>query len=88
MCYSVDLPLVGQVPGASESHPYVGIQMKLNQPIILQLMVELGGAGKNGGKNGGIAVGEISAPILDMLIRLASLACDTADTAVLAPLIQ
>lgn len=84
MCYSVDLPLVGQVPGASESHPYVGIQMKLNQPIILQLMVELGGAGKNGG----IAVGEISAPILDVLIRLASLACDSDDTAVLAPLIQ
>ena len=42
MCYSVELPITSEVLGASENYPYVGIQMKLNAPILLQLMIDLG----------------------------------------------
>ncbi|URL02903.1 AraC family transcriptional regulator [Avibacterium sp. 20-126] len=88
MCYSVDLPLVGQVLGASESYPYVGIQMKLNPTIILQLLIDLAQNNQNQDEQPSIAVGEIDEPMLDALIRLTHLACCPDDAAILAPLIQ
>ncbi len=88
MCYSVDLPLVGQVLGASESYPYVGIQMKLNPSIILQLLIDLAQNNQNSSEQVSVAIGEIDEPILDALARLTYLTCTPDDTAILAPLIQ
>ncbi|RGE48173.1 hypothetical protein MHD_06745 [Mannheimia granulomatis] len=88
MCYSVELPITGEVLGASESYPYVGIQMKLNAPILLQLMIDLGKSSAHFSSKNPAQIGTINEPMISALHRLANLACQPDDVAVLAPLIQ
>lgn len=89
MCYPVDLPVVGQMLGASESCPYVGMQMKLSQQIILQLLLDLTDTHKSKCEHIALSVGETTEPMLDALTRLAEISCGSDDDiAILAPLIQ
>ncbi|QMT31708.1 AraC family transcriptional regulator [Alysiella filiformis] len=88
MCYSVELPITGEVLGASENYPYVGIQMKLNAPILLQLMIDLGKSSAHFSSDSPAQIGTINEPMINALHRLANLACSPSDVAILAPLIQ
>ena len=88
MCYSVELPIIGEVLGAGENYPYVGIQMKLNAPILLQLIIDLGKSSAHFSSDSPAQIGTINEPMINALHRLANLACNPDDVAILAPLIQ
>lgn len=91
MCYSIELPITGEVLGASESYPYVGIQLKLDTALLLQLLIDSGNAAaQSAHKNDShpAQIGTMNAAMTDALYRLANLACRPEDIPVLAPLIQ
>lgn len=88
MCYSVELPITGEVLGASESYPYVGIQLKLDTAILLQILIDSGKSAADKIESRPAQIGMMSEKMIDALHRLAHLACNPDDTAVLAPLIQ
>lgn len=88
MCYSVELPITGEVLGASESYPYVGIQLKLDTAVLLQLLIDSGKSATGKTDGSPAQIGIMNEKMTDALHRLAHLACSPDDTAVLAPLIQ
>lgn len=86
---SVDLPIIANIMEASESKPYLGVIMELDLPEISQLIIdsELSfNHDKAAAK--GIAVGELSAPLLDAFIRLMALLEDPGSIKVLAPVVK
>lgn len=86
---SVDLPVVTQVIDASADTPYLGITMSLDLRMIAQLM--LGGnlpAARAPRERLGVAVSDVSLPLLDAFTRLLDLLEQPADVAALAPLIK
>ncbi|WP_018651118.1 AraC family transcriptional regulator [Actinobacillus capsulatus] len=87
LCYSVEMPLVGEVLGASADYPYTGIQMKLDNATILNLLNEIKTFPPNTTQSG-IEIGQVDEPMLDALHRLVNLACYPDDLKVLAPLIR
>ncbi|NEN75420.1 AraC family transcriptional regulator [Pelistega sp. NLN82] len=88
MCYSIELPITGEVLGTSESYPYVGIQLKLDTTILLQLLIDSGKPFSDKTESSPIQIGIMNEKMTDALYRLANLACYPDDIAVLAPLIQ
>lgn len=86
---SVDLPVVAQIMEASPEKPYLGLTMALDLRIISQLMLDHHMPSPRPGKDRlGIAVSDISAPLLDAFNRLLDLLRQPADIPALAPLIQ
>ncbi len=86
---SVDLPVMAQVIEASKEKPYLGLKLKLDQRAIAQLMVDsnlplprMQQAGR------GLAVSEVSLPLLSAFKRLIDLLDAPDDIPILAPLIQ
>ncbi len=88
MCYSIELPISGEVLGASESYPYVGIQLKLNTAVLLQLLIDSGNPPNHKAGGSPAQIGTMTDAMTDALYRLANLACCPQDIPVLAPLIQ
>ncbi|MBE0598990.1 MAG: AraC family transcriptional regulator [Desulfuromonadales bacterium] len=86
---SVDLPVVAQITEASREKPYLGLTLVLDQREIAQLMVDnnlpaprVQPAGR------GMAVSEISLPLLNAFLRLIDLLDAPEDIPILAPLVQ
>lgn len=73
---SVDLPVVANITEASAEEPYVGLVLELDLKEISQLIIEIGVVPKqNKQAFPGMAVGDISMPILNAFQRLLDL-CD------------
>lgn len=86
---SVDLPIIANIMEASEDSPYLGLVMELDLQEISQLITE-GELSFNASNEAqkGIAVGELSEPLLNAFIRLMALQDDPASIKILAPVIK
>ena len=86
---SVDLPVAAQIIEASREKPYLGLTMELDLHLISKLMLENDMPSVRPSKDRlGIAVSEVSVPLLDAFNRLLDLLEHPEDVPALAPLIQ
>ena len=86
---SVDLPVVTQIMEASPEKPYLGLTMELDLRMIGQLLLDNDMPSAHRTKDRlGIAVSEVSMPLLDAFNRLLDLLAHPEDTHALASLIQ
>jgi AraC-like DNA-binding protein len=86
---SVDLPVVAQVLEASREKPYLGLMLKLDPRAITQLMVDSSLPSPRARQaSRGMAVSEVSLPLLNAFHRLIDLLDAPEDIPILAPLIQ
>jgi AraC-like DNA-binding protein len=86
---SVDLPVVTQIIEASAGKPYLGLTMELDLRVIAQLMLNNDGPLSPSSKERlGVAVSDVSPPLLDAFNRLIDLLEHPEDIAALAPLVQ
>ncbi|MGX9995254.1 AraC family transcriptional regulator [Vibrio diabolicus] len=86
---SVDLPIIANIIEASEDKPYLGVIMELDLTEISQLIVDSEltfNQSKEAQK--GIAVGELSEPLLDAFLRLIELLDEGQSIKILAPIIK
>ncbi|HHF2996761.1 TPA: AraC family transcriptional regulator N-terminal domain-containing protein [Vibrio diabolicus] len=86
---SVDLPIIANIIEASEDKPYLGVIMELDLTEISQLIVDSEltfNQSKEAQK--GIAVGELSKPLLDAFLRLIELLDEGQSIKILAPIIK
>jgi len=86
---SVDLPVVAKIIEASGDKPYLGLTMGLDLRLIGQLMLGLDMPSVRPSRERlGIAVSDVSAPLLDAFNRLIRLLETPEDIPALAPLIK
>lgn len=86
---SVDLPVVAQIIDASSDAPYLGLTLQLDLRLITQLILNSNMVPvRPPGAHRGIAVSEVSAPLLDAFNRLIDLMASPEDVPTLAPLIK
>ncbi|MGR5496016.1 AraC family transcriptional regulator N-terminal domain-containing protein [Vibrio diabolicus] len=86
---SVDLPIIANIIEASEDKPYLGVIMEPDLSEISQLIVDSEltfNQSKEAQK--GIAVGELSEPLLDAFLRLIELLDEGQSIKILAPIIK
>ena len=86
---SVDLPIVAQVTEASPAKPYLGLMLKLDPREIAQLMADSSlPPPRTQQESRGMAVGELSEPLLCAFLRLLDLLDEPEHIPILAPLVQ
>jgi AraC-like DNA-binding protein len=86
---SVDLPIVAQVTEASPEKPYLGLMLKLDPREIAQLMADSSlPPPRTQQESRGMAVGELTEPLLCAFLRLLDLLEEPEHIAILAPLVQ
>lgn len=86
---SVDLPVASQIIQASPKAPYLCVALRLNIPLIAQLISEIGPSkARPIATQRGIAVSRQSPALLNAVLRYARLAESPNDCAILAPLIE
>ena len=88
---SIDLPITGQVVGASPERPALGFGMLLQPHSIAELLLQAGSADVRrpaGAPPSGMIVSDASAELLDAVLRLVRLLDRPRDLDVLAPLIK
>jgi AraC-like DNA-binding protein len=86
---AVDLPVVTQVIEASSDRPYLGLTLELDLRVMAQLMLgqDMPSA-RPSRERLGIAVSEVSPPLLDAFNRLIDLLEKPEDISALAPLVK
>jgi AraC-like DNA-binding protein len=86
---SVNLPTVVQITKASREKPCLGLILKLDQREISQLMVDSNlPLSRPQQSSRGMAVGEVTLPLLTAFQRLVDLLAEPKDIPILAPIIQ
>jgi AraC-like DNA-binding protein len=86
---SVDLPAVVQVIKASREKPYLGLILRLDQREMSQLMVDTNLPPPRALQSSrGMAVGEVTLPLLTAFHRLIDLLSEPKDIPILAPIIR
>jgi AraC-like DNA-binding protein len=86
---SMNLPTVVQIIEASLEKPYLGLKLKLDLREVSQLMVDSNLPPPRAQQSGrGMAIGEITLPLLVAFQRLVDLLAEQKDIPILAPLIQ
>lgn len=86
---SVDLPTVVQIIKASREKPYLGLILKLDRREISQLMVDSNLPTPRAQQSSrGMAIGEVTLPLLIAFQRLIDLLAEPKDIPILAPIIQ
>jgi AraC-like DNA-binding protein len=86
---SVDLPVVTQVIDATKEKPWLGLMLKLDQREIAQLMLDSNlPSPRTQQASRGMAISEVTVPLLNSFQRLIELLDEPEDIPVLAPLIQ
>lgn len=86
---SVHLPTIVQIIEASPEKPYLGLRLKLDLREVAQLMMASQLPPPRAQPSGrGMAIGEITLPLLTAFQRLIDLLAEPKDIPILAPLIQ
>lgn len=86
---SIELPTITQVLEATPETPYLSLLLKLDLKLAAQLMVDSNVAAPRATRSDlGMALGDVTAPLLTSLTRLIELLADPRDIPVVAPLIQ
>jgi AraC-like DNA-binding protein len=85
----VALPIVAHITEATPAAPFLGVGIDLHPGPIAALLLDVGPARSTSeGVSLGLAISEASAALLDAMTRLLSLADESADAAVLAPVYE
>ena len=86
---SVDLPTVVQIITASREKPYLGLILKLDRREMSQLMVDSHLPPPRAQQSSrGMAIGEVTLPLLTACQRLIDLLAELQDIPILAPILQ
>lgn len=86
---SVDLPVVAEVLEASPDDPYLGLMLKLDPRVMAQLMVDSNLPSPRSQKaSRGMALGEVTLPLVNAFQRLLDLLDEQRDIPILAPLVE
>ncbi|MBJ6802293.1 AraC family transcriptional regulator [Geomonas propionica] len=86
---SVHLPTVVQIIEASPEKPYLGLRLMLDLREVAQLMLDSNLPQSRTQQSGcGMAVGEVTLPLISAFQRLLDLIDEEKDVAILAPMIQ
>lgn len=86
---SVDLPIVAQVTEASQEKPYLSLLLKLDRHEMSQLIAESNLPPPSTQQSSrGMAIGQVTLPLLTAFQRLIDLLDDPKDILILAPLVQ
>jgi AraC-like DNA-binding protein len=87
---SIDLPIVSQIVEASEEHPCLAMSLKLEMPVIRELLSrdEMQPAEAPAGGSPAMALGEMTVEFLDACSRLLDLLSAPRDAPFLSELIQ
>jgi AraC-like DNA-binding protein len=86
---SVDLPVVGQVTGASEAQPYLGMRLDLDVDEITALIRDENlPPATNADASRGLFVNRLGTSMLDAVLRLLRLLDTPEDIPILAPLVK
>jgi len=86
---SVNLPTVAQIIKASRERPWLGLKLKLDQREISQLMVDSNLPPlRTQQSSRGMAIGEVTLPLISAFQRLVDLLAEPKDIPILAPIIQ
>lgn len=86
---SVNLPIVAQILEASKARPYLSLKLNLDQREISKMMVDSNlPMPRKSEANRGMAVSEVSLPLLASFHRLIDLLDSPEDIPILSPLIQ
>ena len=86
---SLDLPTVVQIIQASREKPYLSLRLKLDQREMSQLMVDSHLPPPRAQQSSrGMAIGEVTLPLLSAFQRLIDLLAAPQDIPILAPIIQ
>lgn len=88
MIYTVDLPLIFRIDGATAAKPYLGFRLILDPAVVASVLVESGITIKKGGASAkAIDVERIDIDLLDAVARLIRLIKKPKEQKVLAPLV-
>ena len=85
---SVDLPIVGQVTGATPEAPYLSLRLDFDPALLSALVLEAGEAATPGGSSSGVSVDSVQPEMLDAAARLVALLDRPEDIPILAPLVE
>ncbi|WP_144142675.1 AraC family transcriptional regulator [Paraburkholderia sp. BCC1884] len=86
---AVDLPTVSQVMEATEDRPYLSLMLTLEPKAISQLMVDHDFSyARKGGPGRGMAISELTLPLLTGLTRLVALLDEPEHISALAPMLK
>ncbi|MFM0757376.1 AraC family transcriptional regulator [Paraburkholderia strydomiana] len=85
---SVDLPVVSRVSEATPAEPYLGLALALDTRSIVQLATEADLPRQRASSSRAMLIGDISAHLLDALVRLMLLLDEPEHIPLLAPLIR
>ncbi len=86
---SIDIPTIVQIFKATREKPCLGLVMKLDLRVISQLMVDSKLPAPHAQQSSrGMAVGEVSLPLMSAFQRLVDLLDEPNDIPILAPIIQ
>ena len=86
---SVDLPVVANIIEASSEKPYLGLILEIDLKEISQLTVDSGlPVSRSGQSQKGMAVGQLSLPLLETFQRLIDLLEEEENIKILGPLIK
>ncbi len=88
LVYSVDLPLSAYVSKASQDGPLLGLGLTLKPEAIASLLLETGVPTRRSGEQRGIAVGDVTADLLEPIVRLVRLLERPTDIPILAPVLE
>jgi AraC-like DNA-binding protein len=83
---SVDLPVIGQVIGATQDEPYLCVRLDLDMDLCAEMLMRSGPVSAETGL--GLAISDTPPEIVDAAIRLLKLHETPEDVAELAPLIE
>lgn len=85
---SVDLPTIAQVLDGSEAYPFLSIMLKLDLAIVQEVGGEIDLHGlRPGGAASAMAIGSVTADLLDAILRLAALADSPRDIPIMGRLV-
>jgi AraC-like DNA-binding protein len=88
LIYSVDLPLSAHIVQATATEPFLGLGLTLKPDAIASLLLEAGAPRKAKSEPPGIAVSDLTADLLDPVVRLLRLLDRPEDIPILAPSIE
>lgn len=85
---SVDLPVSGHITQASADTPFLGLSLRLKPELIASLLLETGTPRQSEGEFPSVAVSDLTADLLEPIVRLLRLLDRPNDVPVLAPAIE
>ena len=86
---TAELPIASQITEASKEHPYLGLVLTLDPPLVGSVMVEAGNpAPRSHAAMKAIDVSPLDAGLLDAVVRLVRLLDSPTDARFLAPLVK